>query len=35
MTLEEIVLMSERYLGLRDFSVDKIIDYFLWEINNE
>ncbi|MFA7076570.1 MAG: glutamate formimidoyltransferase [Candidatus Izemoplasmatales bacterium] len=28
-TLHEIVRMSERYLKLRDFSVDKIIEYFL------
>lgn len=29
MTFSEIVQMSEKYLKLRDFSVDKIIDYFL------
>ncbi|MGD9964856.1 MAG: glutamate formimidoyltransferase, partial [Candidatus Izemoplasmatales bacterium] len=28
-TLHEIVRMSEKYLKLRDFSIDKIIDYFL------
>jgi glutamate formiminotransferase len=28
-SLNEVVRMSERYLCLRDFSVDKIIDYFL------
>ena len=28
-TLHEVVRMSEHYLKLRDFSVDKIIDYFL------
>ncbi|MDT8337000.1 MAG: glutamate formimidoyltransferase [Candidatus Izemoplasmatales bacterium] len=28
-TFSEIVKMSEKYLKLRDFSVDKIIDYFL------
>ena len=28
-TLHEVVRMSEQYLKLRDFSVDKIIDYFL------
>jgi glutamate formiminotransferase len=29
MTFSEIVKMSEKHLKLRDFSVDKIIDYFL------
>jgi glutamate formiminotransferase len=29
MSLVEVVRMSEKYLKLRDFSEDKIIDYFL------
>ena len=28
-SLDEVVKMSEKYLKLRDFSKDKIIDYFL------